>query len=249
MLNVAIQAAKAGGQVAYSYFKNIPKVSYKPDKTPVTKADIEAEKAIRLIISKNFPEHGIIGEEFPNINPKADFQWVIDPIDGTKSFVRGIDGWGTLLAVLDKGKPIIGIYNSPATNEIFTCELKKGAYLNGKKNHVSKVKDINNAFIVHSSINHFLEHNKVDNIVKLAKIAQGKRGASDCAGINMVLKGQADVNISGRGSIWDYAAPAILVQEAGGKFSDMDGNFSLTNRVGIFSNGLIHKQVLNILNN
>jgi histidinol phosphatase-like enzyme (inositol monophosphatase family) len=256
MLDIAIKAAMTGGQAAYSYFKKIPKspsagrqVSYKPDNSPVTKADLEAERKIRTIISREFPDHGIIGEEFGNTNPKAKYQWVIDPIDGTKSFVRGIKDWGTLLAVLENGKPIIGIYYSPATNEIFSCQTKKGTFLNGKKTHVSKVKDIQKGFIVHSSINHFLTSNKVNNIVTLAKMAQGKRGASDCSGINMVLKGQADVNISGHGAVWDYAAPAILVEEAGGRFTDFEGQFSLTTDTGIFSNGLVHKQVLNILNN
>lgn len=247
MLNVAIDAVKAGGQVAYSYFKNIPKISYKADNTPVTKADLEAEKAIRHIITRHFPEHGIIGEEIENTNPSAKYQWVTDPIDGTKSFVRGIKEWGVLLALLYENKPIIGVYNSPTTNEIFYCQKGKGTFLNGKRTYVSKIKKLEKSFIVYSSINHFKEHNKVNNIIEIASIAQGKRGASDCAGINLVLKGQADVNISGRGSVWDYAAPAILVEEAGGRFSDISGNFSLTNRVGIFSNGLIHKQVLELL--
>ncbi len=248
MIDTAIRAAREGGQIALDYFKHVPKVIYKPDSTPVTKADIEAEKIIRKIISSKFPSHGFIGEELGNTNPNAKYQWTADPIDGTKSFVRGIKDWGTLLALLEDGKPIIGIYNSPATNEFFHCQKGKGAFLNGKRVHVSKIKDLKKSFIVHSSINHFISANKVDNIVKIAKIAQGKRGASDCNGINMVLKGQADVNISGRGSIWDYAAPAILVEEAGGKFTNFKGNYSLTTDTGIFSNGLIHKQVLNILN-
>ncbi|MEK7581504.1 MAG: inositol monophosphatase family protein [Patescibacteria group bacterium] len=248
MLDIAIKAAKEGGQIALSYFKHIPKVTYKPDSSPVTKADIEAEKAIRQIVLDKFPDHGFIGEELENTNPKAKYQWVVDPIDGTKSFVRGIKDWGTLLAVLEDGKPIIGIYNSPATNEIFTCQREKGTFLNGKKTHVSKVRDLQKSFIVHSSINHFIASNNVNNVVTIAKMSQGKRGASDCNGLNMVLKGQADVNISGHGSIWDYAAPAILVEEAGGKFTDFNGRFSLASDTGIFSNGLVHKQVLNILN-
>lgn len=248
MLDIAIEAAKAGGQVAFSYFQKIPKVTYKPDNTPVTIADKKAELAIREHIIKRFPDHGIIGEEFPNINPKARFQWVIDPIDGTKSFVRKINGWGTLLAVLDNGKPIIGVYNSPATDEIFSCQTKKGTFLNGKRTRVSKVKNMKEGFIVHSSLNHFIKPNKVDQLVKLTTVVQGKRGAADCNGINLLLKGQADICISGHGYLWDYAAPAILTEEAGGKFSDFSGKFSLTSDTAIFSNGLVHKQVLNILN-
>src|SRR4030042_1336109 len=113
MIDVAIEAAKAAGELAYRYFKTQPKVSYKPDKSPVTKADIEAEKLIRKIISKNFPDHGFIGEELGQTNPNARFKWVIDPIDGTKQFVRGIPFWATLLALLENGKPILGVVYSP----------------------------------------------------------------------------------------------------------------------------------------
>ncbi len=248
MIDVAIKAAQEGGKIALSYFKNIPKVTYKLDNSPVTIADKKAEQAIRRIITSRFPDHGIIGEEFPALKPGAKYQWTIDPIDGTKSFVRGIPDWGVLIAVLEDNKPIIGIYNSPATGELFTCQTKKGTYLNCKKTYVSKVKSLTEAFIVHGALNHFDKYSLVGNVLDLTKIAQGKRGASDCDGLNMLLKGQVDINISASGSIWDYAAPAILTEEAGGKFTDFGGNYSITNNTAIFSNSLIHKEVQNILN-
>src|SRR3989344_4652305 len=107
MIDVAINAAKAGGELALRYFKNQPKVSYKPDNSPVTKADIEVEKLIRKIISKKFPDHGIIGEELPPVNPKAKYQWIIDPIDGTRDFIRQIPYWAVYIALLENQKPII----------------------------------------------------------------------------------------------------------------------------------------------
>jgi len=248
MLDIAIRAAEEGGKIALSHFKNTPKVVYKPDNSPVTIADKHAEQTMRKIITNSFPDHGIIGEEFPAINPGAKYQWTVDPIDGTKSFVRGIPTWGVLIAVLQNNKPIIGVYNSPATGEIFTCQTKKGTFLNGKKTRVSKVKNLKESFIVHGSLNHFDKYNLVNNILNLTKIAQGKRGASDCGGLNMILKSQVDVNISASGSIWDYAAPAILVEEAGGKFTDFDGKYSITNNTAAFTNGLLHKELLNVLN-
>lgn len=247
MLNFAIDAAKKGGDLALSYFKKVPKVSYKVDNSPVTIADRKTELLIKKLILNKFPQHGFIGEEFGKSNPKAKFQWVLDPIDGTKSFVRGIEHWGTLLALLENGKPIIGIYYSPATNEMFYCQKKMGTYLNGKRIYVSKVKNLSESFMVHSSINHFLSSNKVDNIIKIATVCQGKRGASDCNGINLLLKGKVDINISGHGSIWDYAAPAILTEEAGGKFTNFKGKFRLDTDTSIFSNGLLHKDVLKYL--
>src|SRR3989344_2215493 len=118
MLDVAIDAAKQAGDLALKYFNNQPKVTYKADKSPVTRADIEAEKLIRKILAKNFPDHGIQGEELSPVNPKARYQWVIDPIDGTKSFVRHLPFWSTLLALLENGKPIIGISYSPCDTEV-----------------------------------------------------------------------------------------------------------------------------------
>src|SRR4030042_4084238 len=116
MIGVAIETAKAAGDLAYRYFKTQTaswRITYKPDKSPVTKADIEAEKLIRKIISKKFPDHGIVGEEMEETNPNARFKWIIDPIDGTKQFVRGIPFWATLLALLENGKPILGVVYSP----------------------------------------------------------------------------------------------------------------------------------------
>lgn len=247
MLDFAINVAKKTGLHALKYFEKSAKVTFKADNSPVTRADREAELIARDLIGRKFPSHGIIGEEFKAVNAGSKYTWVIDPVDGTKSFVRGIKGWGTLLALLENKRPIIGIYYSPANNEIFYCQKEKGTFFNGKKVRLSKINDIKKSFFVHSSINHFVKWDKVDKIVKLAELAQGKRGASDCDGINMLLKGQADFNISGRGSIWDYAAPAILTEEAGGKFTDINGKYSLTSETAVFSNGLLHNQVLNIL--
>ncbi|MBI2598924.1 hypothetical protein HYW40_01785 [Candidatus Curtissbacteria bacterium] len=121
MIDVAIDAARQAGNLALKYFKSQPKVTYKPDNTPVTRADREAEQLIRKIIAKKFPDHGIIGEEFEPTNPQARFKWVIDPIDGTKDFIRSLPLWATFLAVLENDKPIIGIVYYPPHNEIFVA--------------------------------------------------------------------------------------------------------------------------------
>ena len=133
MLDVAIDAAKKGGDLAYRYFKNQPKVSYKPDNSPVTKADIETEKLIRKIITKKFPDHGIIGEELPPINPKAKYQWVIDPIDGTRDFIRQIPYWAVFIALLENNKPTIGIVYFPTEDLLISAQKGKGVVFGKKK--------------------------------------------------------------------------------------------------------------------
>lgn len=246
MIDVAIEAAKAGGDLAYRYFKTQPKVSYKPDNSPVTKADIEVEKLIRKIIAKNFPDHGIIGEELPPVNPKAKYQWVIDPIDGTRDFVRKMTTWTTLLALLENKKPITGIAFFAGSNELFSAEKSKGAYLNGKAIRVSKVSKVEDALILHSSINRLRNIGKLAQVTNICDICQGKRnhGAYNWA---LLLKGNGDVVIE-TGQLHDFVAPAIIIEEAKGKFTDLEGKFSLTSGSALASNGLIHDQVLKILN-
>ncbi len=246
MINVAIDAAKQAGALALRYSKTQPKVSYKPDNSPVTKADIEAERLIRKIISKKFPAHGFIGEELKPVNPNAKFKWVIDPIDGTKDYVRKIPTWATLIGLLEEGKPIIGVAFYPSTNEMFWSQKNNGTFLNGKKTKVSKVSKVDFSVIMHSSINRLKKIGKLTQTTNLCEISQGKRnhGAYNW---NLLLKGSADVVIE-IGLIHDFAAPAILVEEAGGKFTDISGNFSLTSGNALATNGLLHNQVLKILN-
>lgn len=247
MLDTAIKAAKTGGQVAYSYFKNIPKVSYKADKSPVTKADVEAEKAMRQIIIKNFPDHTVIGEESGSDGKQSKYQWVIDPIDGTRSYVRGIPYWCVLVSVMENNKPIIGVCYYPTQDDIFTAKKGKGTYFNGQKTRVSNVKKFEEAYISYYNLKHFARLNKVNNLVEICqKTNTSMNYASFC--FNYLLRGKIEAYICGHGLLWDFAAPAILVEEAGGKFTDFSGNFSLTNGTGIFSNGLVHNQVLDILN-
>src|SRR3972149_2544454 len=216
MIDVAIDAAKAGGDLALRYFKSQPKVSYKPDDSPVTKADIETEKLIRKIISKKFPDHGIIGEELPPVNPKARYQWVIDPIDGTKSFVRRMPFWSTLLALMENGKPIIGISFSPVDNELFTAEKGKGTFLNGKHQSVSKISKLQDTYLAHGSIDAFENKNMLNGFMKLYRAIGSHRGFGDSYAYHLLIKGNIDIMVEAKDKVHDIAAPAILIKEAGG---------------------------------
>ena len=228
--------------------KTQPKVSYKPDNSPVTKADIEVEKLIRKIITKNFPDHGIIGKELPPVNPKAKYQWVIDPIDGTKQFIRRMPFWGIIIALLEKGTPIAAVTFLPIFNELATAEKNQSAYLNGKRTRVSKTKSLEHAYLVHASINRFQTLGKMQNFVDICESCEGKRGFGDVYGFNLLISGKVDILLDPGGFIQDFTAPALLVEEAGGKFTDFAGRFSLTSRSGLATNGILHNQVLKILN-
>ena len=248
MLDVAIDAAKQAGELALKYFKSQPKVSYKADKSPVTIADLEAEKLIRRIINRKFPDHGIIGEEFGEEKPNAKYKWVIDPIDGTRAFTRSIPFWATLLAVLENNKPIIGVLYAPTSHELFTSERNKGTYLNGKRQKVSKISKLENAYLTHSSIDAFEKHDKLKGFLNLYKSLRAHRGFGDSYGYNLLIQGKVDIMVEAKDKIYDIAAPSLLVEEAGGKFSDFTGKFSLTSDCAIATNGILHNQVLKILN-
>lgn len=247
VIDVALKAVREGAQISIKYFEKIPKVIYKPDNSPVTIADKTAEKIIRNVISSHFPDHGIIGEELPPINPGSEYQWIIDPIDGTKDFIRKIPTWASFIGVLKAGKPYLGVIYYPCFDEMFHAEAGKGAYLNNSKTQVSKVKNLKDAYLAHSSIKRTNIHGKLANLVKITEMVYHERNFGSYS-IAQLLKGNIDFEIAIGGSMWDFVAPSILVQEAGGTFSDISGKFSYTSNNMVLSNGLLHDKVIKLLN-
>lgn len=247
MLDIAIEAAKAGAVVATKYFRNLPKVNWKSDATPVTKADVETEKVIRQTITRNFPAHGIHGEELPDKQSGSSYTWVIDPIDGTRDYIRGIPFWAIYIAVLKDKEPIVGVIYLPILGDLITAEKGKGTYLNGKKVHVSKINKLEKAYISHGQIKRFINIDKKNQLFQLAKKVSSLRNYGNYS-LKLLLEGRIDAAIEAGGGVHDFAAPKIIVEEAGGKFSDFSGVGSLDSGTAIWSNKLIHKQVLNILN-
>lgn len=247
MINTAIDAAKTAGELAYRYFKNLPEVKYKPDGSPVTRADVEAEKLIRKIITKKFPDHGIIGEELPPVNPKARFQWVIDPIDGTRDFIRNFPYWAVFVAVLKDKKPQIGVVYFPVAGDLLIAQKGKGAYVNDKKVRVSKTKNLKEAYVCFGTIKRFIQFDRMNQLTKICATARAGRSYGNL-NLKFFLEGKADVMLEPYGAIHDFAAPALLVTEAGGRFTDFSGKFSLTSGNAVATNGLLHDQVLKILN-
>lgn len=247
MIDFAIDLAKTAGSIAENYFDKQLKIHYKPDNSPVTRADREAEMAVRSLIKAKFPDHGIIGEEHGKVNENAKYVWVIDPIDGTKDFVRGIPLWNTLVSLMENGRPIIGVIFSPTNHELLTAQKGKGAYLNGKKTMVSKTSEIGFSVVSHHSIKDVFKENHLNGLINLAHHCKSSRSYASYAN-NLILRGKIDIMISLRGAIYDYAAPAILIEEAGGKFTNIKGDYSITSGNAILTNGILHSQVLKLLN-
>lgn len=247
MLDFAIEAAKAGARIGLNYFQKTPKISYKADKSPVTIADKTAEKTIRAMIARRFPDHGIIGEEFSAVNPKANYQWVIDPIDGTRDYVRGLPLWATFVGLMESGKTIAAVAFYPATDEMFTAEKGKGTYLNAKRTRVSKVSNLAQSYMSHGQITRFELQGYFDQFVEVAREIGSKRSFGSYS-LATLLKGNVDIYMEPGGSIWDFAVPSLLVPEAGGKFTDFAGEFKIDSGNGLMTNGILHDKVLRIFN-
>lgn len=229
------------------YFRTVVSVESKSDFSPVTIADKLAEEKMREIIAKEFPRHGIIGEEFGNHNSDAEFVWVLDPIDGTKSFISGALSFGTLIALLKNGKPIIGVINHPILNE-FLIGDNQNSILNGSKVRIRTCSTINQATLLttdHLNIGRFQNQNKFDELLKKVKLY---RNWGDCYGYYLLATGFADIMIDPIMSVWDSMALIPIVNGAGGMITDYQGNDASIGNSIVASNKEIHSEVIKLLN-
>lgn len=243
---VALNAVQKAEERILYYFHNQPKIETKIDKTPVTRADREAEETIITTIRKAFPSHGFMGEEFGTDNDKAEFVWIIDPIDGTKNFIHGVNFFGTVLGLKYQGKIVLGISNMPAIGELLYASETEKTTLNGKPVHVSRINKLENSF-VNFNPSHF-DNPKVVNLVKAVdKKVLNMRGFGDTYGYHLVATGRADVFFEFGPKAWDISAFQIIIKQAGGKYSDFQGNEFALGGTSLATNGLLHKEMLQII--
>ena len=234
-------------EVIKKYFRTSVSVESKLDSSPVTIADKLAEEKMREIIAKEFPSHGIIGEEFGSKNPDAEYVWVLDPIDGTKSFISGALSFGTLIALLKNGKPIIGVINHPILNE-FLIGDNHDCLLNGNKVEMRNCSSINQATLLttdHLNIGKYQNQNKFDKLTKKVKLY---RNWGDCYGYYLLATGFADIMIDPIMSVWDSMALIPIINGAGGMITDYQGNDPTIGNSIVASSKGIHSEVIKLLN-
>ncbi|MDB5049295.1 MAG: histidinol-phosphate phosphatase [Fibrobacteres bacterium] len=241
---LALRMAGEAKKIILSYFRTGLQVETKSDNSPVTIADRESEEALRNLMERHTPDYGIIGEEFGTQAGKADREWVIDPIDGTKAFIHGVPLFGTLLALLEGGKPIVGVIALPALGHVLHASLGGGCLLDGKPCRVSAVSRLEDSLILDGSISTMERLGHGPAWAALRARAKLHRGWGDCYGHFMVATGCAEAMVDPVVSVWDVAPMAIILPEAGGRFSALSGNDSITEKSGISSNGLIHDEIL-----
>jgi histidinol phosphatase-like enzyme (inositol monophosphatase family) len=255
ILDFANYLADLSAIIAKKYFRTDNGEIAKADDTPVTKADREIERAVRNEIEKKFPDHGIIGEEYGSHNETADFVWVLDPIDGTSSFIIGRPIFGTLIGLTYKKKSVLGIMNQPITNERWVGIEGEGAWLNGEKIQTRNCTKLSDAVMCASSSFHFKENDelilkKVSALTKYQKIG-GVIYGGDCYSYVSLASGFVDIVIDPGLKVYDYAALLPIVKMAGGIVTDWHGKDpKLKSNVKLVASATeeLHKKVLEAIN-
>lgn len=240
----AIEIARKGGDHTLNYFRKVFDVERKSDDSPVTIADRETEKIMRKAIQDRYPGHGIVGEEFGSEGEESPVQWILDPIDGTKSFIHGVPLYTTLVGVLVEEEPVVGVVYAPALDEMCEAAKGKGARLNGKRCEVRPCDSISEATFLSTDVR---THRTVDltgSFEKLLESTRLHRTWGDAYGHMMVATGRADIMFDPILSIWDAAPLLTIVSEAGGIFSDIRGEETIQTGNGISSSPGIHEKVL-----
>ncbi|MCF6190188.1 MAG: inositol-phosphate phosphatase [Cocleimonas sp.] len=224
-LKTAIEAAEAAQKIIKKYYAGDFEVEIKPDDSPVTIADIETEKTIKKIILDAFPDHGFFGEETGKVNEDAEYNWLIDPIDGTKSFVRRYPFFSTQIALMKDGELILGVSNSPEFNEMAYAEKGQGAWLNGKKISVSDIDTLKLSSLSTGNLGTIASKpQQWNNLGKLIQNVHRIRGYGDFYHYHLLASGKIDIIVESDVNILDIAALAVIVREAGGMFTDLSGN-------------------------
>ena len=246
VLAAAVEAARAAGEIAMRYYRGGVEVTIKPDRTPVTQADREAEQAITRILGRAFPDWGFLGEEFGERGSR-EIRWIIDPIDGTRNFVRRIPIWAVLIALEEHGAITTGVVLNPVTGELFTARRGEGAFLNGERLRVSECEAMKDATVLHAGLRLVRETGHWDGFVRLFDAGSRTRGFGDYYGYGLVAEGKAEIYVEVDLKPWDVAAVKILVEEAGGRLTDFAGRPTIYGGTVLATNGRLHADALRLL--
>ncbi|MBI3552220.1 MAG: hypothetical protein HY077_06860 [Elusimicrobia bacterium] len=195
-----------------------PRVRLKDDGSPVTDADLAAERLLRRLIVRRFPDHGIQGEEFPPVRPRAEFQWFVDPIDGTMSFTREIPLFGTIVALHHLGRPLLGVIDHPALQETTSAAAGLGAFRNGRRITVSSGNALKNELVAVCYRDQFLRCRRQAAFDRLMRSHPNVRTYGDCFGHILAARGAVGAMVDVDINPWDLAATQVIIEEAGGKY-------------------------------
>ena len=244
LLDFAVDAAWQAGKITLEYFQTSLEIKSKSDSSPVTVADKRGEEKLRELISSRYPEHGILGEEFEDKDGQAPYRWILDPIDGTSSFIRGVGFYGVLVALEHNGECVVGVANFPALGELVCAAKGMGCYWNGRRTHVSNVDRLDQATLLMTDIPAFYKYDKGPAYERLAQSTKLQRTWGDCYGHILVATGRAEIMLDAVMNVWDCGPLLPIVTEAGGTFTDWNGEATIRGGNAISTNGALFASVM-----
>jgi histidinol-phosphatase len=243
-LALALRLADTADQISLDRFQAADLVvETKPDLTPVTEADRAVEEALRKQLAVERPGHGVVGEEFGSEGGTA-ARWILDPIDGTKNYVRGVPVWATLIALEQDNELRVGVVSAPALKRRWWATRGEGAFADGRRIHVSGVSSLADASLSHASIGSWEEHGMLPAFLDLTRRVWRTRGYGDFWQHMLVAEAAIDVAVEPVVALWDLAALQVVVEEAGGRLTDLAGVARSDGGNAVTSNGRLHAQVL-----
>jgi histidinol-phosphatase len=247
LLDFAHQIAWRAGKITLRHFQGDLAVDHKADESPVTIADRESEAFLRAAISARYPDHAILGEE-EGLTGGADatYRWILDPIDGTKSFVRGVPLYGVMVALVREGEPVLGVVNVPALDEVVYAARGQGCWWNGRPCRVSATTTLRESLVVGTIAHGYEAYGKDAAFQRILGACGLFRTWGDCYGHLLVATGRAEVAIDPIMNIWDSAALAPILQEAGGTFTDWRGAPGIEAPEALSTNGAVLHELLEL---
>ncbi|MBI3411692.1 MAG: histidinol phosphate phosphatase [Planctomycetes bacterium] len=244
---LALDAAHKAGSFAMGHFEANAAVEWKADHSPVTLADKGAESMLRTMLLGKFPNDGFLGEESGSTPGSSGYRWIIDPIDGTRSFVRSVPIWATLVGLEYKGECIAGVAYLPAMGQTFRALRGDGAFRDHRTIHVSAVNDLSEAHVFYSSLSWFAKAGRENAFLNLLRKAERNRGFGDFYGFVLVAQGSGEIMVEHGVHAWDLGALIPIVEEAGGRLSAWDGSRDIERPDVLASNGRLHQAAMQIL--
>jgi histidinol-phosphatase len=248
---LACAAVKRASEIISPLYQSDLKIMEKDNGSEVTKADRDSEILIREMISKDFPEDNVVGEEFENIeNGDAKFTWSIDPIDGTRAFSKGVPFFGTMIGLKDESGPLFGMINLPALGESIWGYRGKGAFWKNQRGEVSKcciskVDSVEASVLSTSGAEYFKDKNLDDRFYDLVRKTKFHRTWGDCYGYSLLATGRIDVMIDGSLEFWDILPLIPIIRESGGTITDLKGEDPLSGYGAIACHPDLHQKILN----
>lgn len=244
LLDFATALARLAGDHTMTYFGGVVDHDAKGDGSPVTLADREAETLLRERIARRYPDHGVLGEEFGESRPGARVRWILDPIDATRSFMRGVPLYGVLIGIEIEGETVIGVANYPPLSELVAAARGLGCTLNGNPVSVSPVREMERAVVLTTDVERILSRPEGDGWRSLQQRCAFSRTWGDCYGHMLVATGRAEVMVDPVMNPWDAAPFLPIVVEAGGRFTTREGEVTVHGGSGVSTNGVLHDEVL-----